>query len=67
MDTANLARHGVLGDFPHEAVTEQIKTSFRPGQTYFAYAAFAAPAAEVTSMTVSMVDGAPPATNVAIQ
>lgn len=59
IDTADLARHDVLAADGVRAMTDYQGAKFRPGQTFYAYAAFAAPAAEVETMTVSLVDGAP--------
>lgn len=67
IDPVNLARHDILGDFPREAVTDDQSVKFRPGQMFYAYASFAAPPADVTSITVSLVDGAPPAVQVPIR
>lgn len=59
IDSVNLTRHDVLGDYPNEAMTDYQGTQFRPGTTFYAYAAFAAPPEDVTAMNVAMVDGAP--------
>lgn len=70
VDTTNLTRHDVLSDETGvtKAVTDSISSGlFHPGQTTFGYAAFAAPPSDVSSMTVSLVDGAPAAMNVPIQ
>lgn len=58
IDTQNLTRHDVLRQGATLAMTDYQGVQFRPGQTLFAYAAFAAPPADVTTMTVSLVDGA---------
>lgn len=67
VDTTNLARHDVLGDFKGWAMTDSQGAKFRPGQTYYAYASFAVPAPEITTMTVNLVEGAPAAPKVSIQ
>ncbi|GAA4397325.1 hypothetical protein GCM10023153_21100 [Ornithinibacter aureus] len=67
VDTANLARHHPLGLGSGRAMTDSYGGRFLPGQTFYAYAAFAAPADDVTSVTVNLVDGAPAASKVAIQ
>lgn len=58
IDTQNLTRHDVLRQGVTFAMTDYQGVKFRPGQTLFAYAAFAAPPADVTTMTASLVDGA---------
>lgn len=70
VDTTNLTRYDVLSNETGaiKAMTDSISSGrFHPGQTTFGYAAFAAPPSDVSSMTVSLVDGAPAAVNVAIQ
>jgi hypothetical protein len=69
IDSVNLNRHGVIGSVDGNlgAQTEYQSTYFRPGQTYYAYAVFAAPPEDVTTMDVALVDGAPLATGVRIQ
>lgn len=67
VDTVNLARHGVLKGEGSEAKTEPLRTTFRPGQTFYAFAIFAAPPADVTTMTVQLVDGAPAVTDVPVR
>lgn len=67
IDTENLARHDVLLQDGVRAMTAYQGAKFRPGQTFFAYAAFAAPPAEVTTMTASLVDGGAPVREVPIQ
>lgn len=57
VDTKNLKLHDVLEGDGGKAMTESQGSMFAPGQTYFAYAAFAAPPADVTDMTVKAVDG----------
>lgn len=67
IDTQNLARHDVLLQAGVRAMTAYQGAKFRPGQTFFAYAAFAAPPADVTTMTASLVDGGAPVREVPIQ
>lgn len=67
VDTQNLNRHGVLGKYPEEAMTDSQGPKFRPGQNFYAYAAFAAPAEDVGTMDVLMVGGAPLVTAVPIR
>lgn len=61
IDTTNLKRHAVLdGDsIWDEAATSSGDTKLGAGDTVAAFAAFAAPPAEVTSMVVNMAEGAP--------
>lgn len=66
IDTKNLNRHDVMtGDGP--AQTAYQGASFRPGQTFYAFAVFAAPPADVTTMDASLADGAPMATEVPLR
>lgn len=68
VDTVNLNRHDVLGPFTESRVmTQSTGSKFRPGQTFYAMAVFAAPPAEVTTMTAQLVDGAPAVTEVPIR
>lgn len=67
IDPVNLARHDVLGDHRGRAMTDYQGAKFRPGQTFYAYASFAAPPTDVTSITVSLTDGAPAAAQVPIR
>ncbi|MFC0675405.1 hypothetical protein [Brachybacterium hainanense] len=64
IDTVNLNKHEVLGG--GEAQTDYQGAKFRPGQTLYAYASFAAPPEDVTTMDVLLVDGAPLASGVPI-
>lgn len=59
VDTVNLNRHDVLGEGAHLAATDGQGAQFRPGTTFYAYASFAAPPPDVTTMTAYLVDGAP--------
>ena len=67
IDTVNLNRHGVMGSISSRTQTSYQGTRFAPGQTMYAYAMFAAPPEDVTTMDVSLVDGAPLATAVEIR
>lgn len=67
IDSVNLNRHGVLGDYPELAMTDDQGAKFRPGQAFYAYASFAAPAEDVEIMDVMMVGGAPLVTEVPIR
>lgn len=67
VDTVNLNRHGVMkSDQNQYTQTEYQGTEFLPGQTFYAFAMFAAPPKDVTTMDVNLVDGAPMATDVEI-
>lgn len=69
IDTVNLNRHDVMSGelgIPKSQTDSQGMT-FLPGQTFYAFAVFAAPPEDVTTMDVSMCDGAPLAKNVAIR
>lgn len=59
IDTVNLTRHDVLGSPGSWAKTDSQASKFGPGDTLYAYAAFAAPPADVTSMSASLIEGAP--------
>lgn len=65
VDSVNLNKHGVIGS--GEAQTRYQGTKFRPGQTFYAFAIFAAPPEDVTTMDVLLVDGAPLAMGVEIR
>lgn len=69
VDTTNFNRHGVLTDSTGtiRSQTEYQGPKFRPGQTLYAYAMFAAPPEDVTTMDVLLIDGAPLATEVEIR
>lgn len=67
IDTVNLNRHDVLGENGQWVMTGSQGAKFRPGQTYYAMAVFAAPPADVTTMTAQLVDGAPAVTEAPIQ
>lgn len=64
VDTTNLTRHDVLMSPGTYAMTSSQGLKFRPGQTMYGFAAFAAPPADVTTLTVQLVEGAAPATAV---
>lgn len=69
IDTKNLNKHGVMGAVNGAvgAQTEYQGAKFRPGQTFYAYAVFAAPPQDVTTMDASLGDGLPLATEVPIR
>lgn len=67
VDADNLKRHDVLGSGLTRTMTASQGTKFRPGTTFYAYASFAAPPENVTTMTVHLVDGAPGVPDVEIQ
>lgn len=66
VDTTNLKRHGVVSSASTPAMTASGASGqrFRPGQTLYAYATFAAPPADVTTMDVQLLDGIPTAVGV---
>lgn len=64
VDTTNLTRHDVLMSPGTYAMTSSQGLKFRPGQTMYGFASFAAPPADVTTMTVQLIEGAAPATAV---
>ncbi len=66
VDTTNLTRHDVLEANSTKAMTSDITVHFAPGQTFYAFAAFAAPQDGTKTVTVQMVDGAPPAQGVQV-
>lgn len=66
IDTVNLNKHGVLGG-AKRGQTDYQGMRFKPGQTFYAYASFAAPPADVTTMDVMMVEGAPIASGMEIR
>lgn len=62
IDTVNLTRHDVLVEAGAWAKTDsQGSNFFRPGQTVYGYAAFAAPPEDVDTMLVNLIEGAPAA------
>lgn len=69
IDNTNLKRHRVLSDSSGviRAQTDYQGGKFGPGQTFYAFAVFAAPPEDVTEVDVAMVDGAPLATGITIQ
>lgn len=67
IDTTNLHRHDVLMQSGVRAATDHQGVKFRPGQTLFAYAAFAAPPADIDTVTVSLVDGGAAVQEVPVQ
>ena len=69
IDNTNLKRHRVLSDSSGviRAQTDYMGGKFGPGQTFYAFAVFAAPPEDVTEVDVAMVDGAPLATGITVQ
>ncbi|MDO5661159.1 MAG: hypothetical protein Q4G40_00560 [Brachybacterium sp.] len=61
IDTVNLRKHEVMGGRggAQLAQTDSQGAKFRPGETFYAYAVFAAPPADVETMDVMVVEGAP--------
>lgn len=66
IDTKNLNRHDVMTG-GGSAQTRYIGPEFRPGQTFYAFAVFAAPPADVTTMDASLGEGTPMATEVPLR
>lgn len=66
VDSRNLRKHNVLDKFPQRAQTSYQSTKFKPGQTHYAFAVFAAPPPDVDEVEVSAVDGMNLATGVKI-
>lgn len=66
IDSTNLNKHEVLQG-SGRAQTEYQGARFRPGQTSYAYAMFAAPPQDVTTMDVAVVDGMPAVAGVEIK
>jgi hypothetical protein len=69
IDPENLNKHAVLRtDNGAEAKSrDSLGTDFAPGQTFYAYASFAAPPQSVKTMDVADVEGMPLVTGVKIQ
>ena len=69
IDTTNLTRHDVLSDDigVTRAQTDVQGNEFLPGQTLYAYAGFAVPPEDVSTVTVQLIDGAPAVTGIEIQ
>lgn len=68
VDTVNLRRHGVLtaDDVAAQTSSNLRGQRFRPGQTLYAYAMFAAPPTDVTTVDVQLASGLPTAVGVPI-
>lgn len=67
VDSVNLRRHRVLSNRNVPAQTQPVHSQrFRPGQTFYAYAMFAAPPEGVTTMDVQLLTGLPTAVGVPI-
>lgn len=71
VDTTNLKRHDVVEDKETLGITayrsDYSGSEFASGQTWYAYAGFAAPPKDVTSVDIAAVDGAPAFTGVPIK
>lgn len=65
LDTQNLRKHSVIGDTNSRAQTAYQGAKFAPGQTFYAFAVFAAPE-DADSVSVSAVEGAPLVTDVQV-
>lgn len=59
VDTVNLRRHDVIEGQQRRYQSAYLGGKFASGQTWYAFAAFAAPPPEVTEMDVAVIDGAP--------
>ncbi|SMY03271.1 hypothetical protein [Brevibacterium aurantiacum] len=57
VDSQNLRKHHVLKYTVDRAQTGYQSTTFKPGQTHYAFAVFAAPPPDVNEVEVSVVDG----------
>jgi hypothetical protein len=57
VDSQNLRKHSVLKKSINRAQTEVQGPKFKPGETYYAFAVFAAPPPDVKEVEVSVVDG----------
>ncbi|WP_169253346.1 hypothetical protein [Brevibacterium sp. 'Marine'] len=57
VDSQNLRKHHVLKYSVDRAQTGYQSTTFKPGQTHYAFAVFAAPPPDVNEVEVSVVDG----------
>ncbi|UVI35648.1 hypothetical protein [Brevibacterium spongiae] len=57
VDSRNLRKHQVLKHNVNRAQTTSQGPKFKPGQTYYAFAVFAAPPPDVQEVEVSVVDG----------
>lgn len=66
VDSRKLRKHNVLDKFPQRAQTSYQSTKFKPGQTHYAFAVFAAPPPDVDEVEVAVVDGMNLATGVKI-
>lgn len=67
IDTTNLTKHNVLANIPERAQSAHQSVKFEPGETYYAFAVFAAPPNDVKTVAVNAVDGAPLIRDVVIQ
>jgi hypothetical protein len=67
VDTTNLQKHAVLSDSTSDARTEIVGPDVSAGQTFYAYAVFAAPPEDVKKVDVAVVDGMSAVQGVTIQ
>ena len=65
LDTQNLRKHSVIGETNSRAQTAYQGAKFAPGQTFYAFAVFAAPE-NADSVSVSAVEGASLVTDVPV-
>ena len=65
LDTQNLRKHSVIGETNSKAQTAYQGAKFAPGQTFYAFAVFAAPE-DADTVSVSIVEGAPLVTDVPV-
>lgn len=59
VDSKNLKLHKVVRANDNQVASDYQGAEFRPGQTFYAYAVFAAPPEDVTTMDVLASDGVP--------
>jgi hypothetical protein len=57
VDSQNLRKHDVLRKSINRAQTDSVEMKFKPGETAYAFAVFAAPPPDVSEVEVSVVDG----------
>lgn len=66
IDAKNMNRHGVISSKSGASQTNYQGAKFVPGQTFYAFATFAAPPADVKTMDVYMAENSPLASGVPI-
>jgi len=66
IDPVNLNKHSVLHGVHAGSAKTGRSVNLKAGMTYYAYAMFAAPPADVKEMSVALVDGAPVLTGVPV-